>query len=618
MCGIFGFSGWLKPRETLMNGLKRLEYRGYDSWGIAYIGQSNADMESGRQVGHLPLADYFPVAELADSANERYLGIAHTRWATHGGVTQANAHPHFATDKSFALAQNGIVENFQQLKLNLEEKGYKFETETDTEVIVRLIELEIDRKKAELVGTDLLLHAVSSAFSRLQGRNTILLLSESNSEFGAQIVAIRNGSPLVVGRKDKEFFLGSDFLSFADHTNEIAQLENFTGVVIQNEEVKGIKIVPDGGYSYFDLDFAKAEMSLGEVDKGGYEDFMIKEIYEQPETILNAVSYDESELSGLIQKIKEIKQSGKGSIYTVGCGTAGYAAGQIAYFLRKIYGAHATELKGYETDSYEQLFDENDLMLAISQSGETADTIEPIEKMKARGGKIASIVNMPGASITKLSDYPFFSRTGAEMCVASTKAFTAQLAWGYLLARSVAGEYSLAREEIDATSQKLRQLLESDELDKMVDEVAKYCFSKEHFFVLGRAQNHYIALEGALKVKEISYKHFEGFTAGELKHGVIALIEEGTPVFAILSEDEAKDDVISSVAEVKARGAKVIGISPMPNSNFDYHIHVSKEETLLSGVLNVVPFQLLAYKLGKMLGNNVDKPRNLAKSVTVK
>ena len=347
------------------------------------------------------------------------------------------------------------------------------------------------------------------------------------------------------------------------------------------------------------------------IDKEGYEHFMLKEIIEQKHTIREAVQYTEKELKPLLAAIRKA-----GTVYTVGAGTASFAAGEIAYFLRKYAKVRAIELKAYETGSYRELFGKGDLLIAVSQSGETADTLEAVGLARAKGAKIASIVNMIGSTLTRISDLPYFSRTGPEICVASTKAFTAQCAWGLLVAKSLSGQYKDYRKQVQQLSFKLEKYFDTPLLVR-IKAIARRLKTPEHFFVLGKGQNYYIAVEGALKVKEITYKHFEGFAAGELKHGVIALIEKGTPVFVIVSDDEDKADMLSAAAEVKARGAWVVGVANEDNELFDDFIR-----TLPAGELdpltNVIPFQLLSYYLGVALGNSPDKPRNLAKSVTVK
>ncbi len=589
MCGIFGYAGSKNAAKNIFTGLKRLEYRGYDSWGVAVAegGRITLNKRTG-PIGDLSEEHVFPHAAI---------GIGHTRWATHGGVTETNAHPHYASDGSFVLAQNGIVENYQDLKAMLVRKGFKFVSQTDTEVIVRLVELELQTKND-------LRKAVASAFNKLEGRNTIILLTAD----GKQILAVRNGSPLVVGIGADEIFFASDSLSFADRTNTVIYLNDLQLIDYNDNRLSGYDV-----RSGKKIVLSKTTLEHGAVniDKEGYDHFMLKEIVEQKYTIREAVQYTEAELKPLVAAIKKAD-----TVYTVGAGTASFAAGEIAFFLRKYAKVKAIELKSYEMGSYRELFGKKDLLIAVSQSGETADTIEAVEFAKKRGTKIASVVNMVGSTLTRISDLPYFSRSGPEICVASTKAFTAQCSWGLLVAMSVAGKYRYFRNEIETVTKQLSGYF-SEQLFARIRSIASRMTNKDHFFVLGKGQNYYISLEGALKVKEITYKHFEGFAAGELKHGVIALIESGTPVFVIVSEDESKADMLSAAAEVKSRGAWVIGIAKQENELFDDYIPTLKGLEL-DPLLNVIPFQLLSYFLGVKLGNSPDKPRNLAKSVTVK
>ncbi len=616
MCGIFGYSGGQQPSKLLLEGLRRLEYRGYDSWGICFERQDEKVVLN-KNVGKIPKeieksknrilkpfvkTESNPEDKTVDQ-KKLFTGIAHTRWATHGGVTQKNAHPHVASDNTFALAQNGIVENYQELKDELLQKGYKFISETDTEVIVRLIEEIRKQKNLDLFD------AIVEAFKKLKGRNTIIIKNILDDE----IIAIKNGSPLVVGhdKASDEFFIGSDYLSFSNYTNNILEIPDNHGIRLFNNSFAYYKI---GKRSIVQLKakFHEVEVIDQDLTKGAFEDYMLKEISEQPQTVISAIGYTKQEFEPLIEAIKKADR-----VYTVGCGTAGYAAGQLAYYLRKHAQKFVTELRGYEMDSYKELFTKKDLLIAISQSGETADTLEAVEYMQKAGGKVASIVNMLGSTLTKISDYSYFSRTGPEICVASTKAFTAQVAWSYLLTQTLIGKYKQGKKHVEEASQAMQTILDSKKIKKTLEDVVKYLEKQEHAFILGRGQNYYLSLEGALKVKEIPYKHVEGFTAGELKHGPIALIEEGTPVFVIISDDEAKDDMLSAAAEVKARGAKVIAISYKANDLFDYCFEVGDVKGI-SALVNVLPFQLISYYLGKALGNDVDRPRNLAKSVTVK
>lgn len=589
MCGIFGYIGKGNAVENIINGLKRLEYRGYDSWGVAVIDRKKIEVL--KKIG--AIGELNNLKELPESN----IGIGHTRWATHGGVQEKNAHPHFSSDKKFVLAQNGIVENYQKLKSDLKKKGYQFISETDTEVIVRLVEEKLKTTKS-------LKEAIHKAFLELEGRNTIILLSAEDNH----VIAVRNGSPLVIGVGNDEYFFASDTLSFADKTDQVIYINDNEMVEYKNNKINLFDVKTN---DEIEIQTKKLDHNDITVDKEGYNHFMLKEIIEQKHTIREAIQYSNKDLKPLVEAMKKAK-----IIYTVGAGTAGYAAGQIAYYLRKTAKINCIELKSYEFESYKNIFGENDLIIAVSQSGETADTIETLEFAKEKGMKIASIVNMLGSTITRISDYPYYSRSGPEICVASTKAFTAQVAWGILLAYSIIGKHKQAKDEILSLSRKLSKYF-NEKLFAKIKSLNRKLIKQEHFFVLGKGQNFYTALEGALKIKEITYKHFEGFTAGELKHGVIALIEKNTPVFIINSKDDNKYDMLSAAAEVKARGAFVIGIDKENNDLYDQFIK-TPEGGIVDSIANIIPFQLISYFLATAMGNDPDKPRNLAKSVTVK
>ena len=590
MCGIFGYIGQANAPEIIHQGLKRLEYRGYDSWGISIIEKDK--IKTVKDVGHIP-------SILQKELNSK-IGIGHTRWATHGGVTITNAHPHISSDKRFVLAQNGIVENYTFLKSQLEKQGYIFKTQVDTEVIVKLIEQNLI-KKGDLKDS------LVKSFKQLEGRNTVILLDSKDKK----ILAIRNGSPLILGINKDEVFLASDPLAFNHLTQNIVEINN--GELIEIEK---------GTYKIFDINKdcyierkPKEEKLLNiDIDKGGYDHYMLKEIVQQQHTILKASAYSEKELQPLIDRINNSK-----NIYTIGAGTAAYAGDQVCYYLRDIAKRNATSIRAYETESYLNIIDKNDLVIAFSQSGETADTLEAIEILKKKGVYICSVINMPGSTLSRLSDIYFMSNAGSEICVASTKVFTSQVSFGYLLAKSLIKEYNSAKKELALLSSNLESYF-NDKLFKDIKEISTKLKNKEHFFILGKGQNYHIAQEGALKIKEISYKHFEGFAAGELKHGVIALVEKGTPVISIISDDINSKDLISATYEVKARGALTIGIGDSKykkEKSFDYFIPTATSNEL-KAIANVIPFQLISYYLAKALGNSIDKPRNLAKSVTVK
>lgn len=589
MCGIFGYMGKSNAPYIIHQGLKRLEYRGYDSWGISTIEKGN--IVTTKDTGHIP-------ESIKLKTNPTTVGIGHTRWATHGGVTITNAHPHYSTDRSFVLAQNGIVENYTELKAYLEKLGYIFDTQVDTEVIVKLVEHELKTTKT-------LKEALIKAFKQLEGRNTVILLDSKSG----QILAIRNGSPLILGVKEKDIYLASDPLAFNQYCRDIVEINNGEMIEIKDGKYKLFDIKKD---KYINRKPREEKLLEIDIDKEKYEHYMIKEIVEQQHTILKATEYTQKQLQPFIKRLKETE-----NIYTIGAGTAGFSADQIAYYLRKIGKKNAISIKSYETESYLENISPNDTVIAISQSGETADTLEAVEILKERGVYIASIINMPGSTLSRLSDSYFMSNAGSEICVASTKVFTSQISFGYLLSKTLVGEYTDAKRELRTISNNLEDFF-SKKTFKQIENISKVLKEKEHFFVLGKGQNFHIAQEGALKIKEISYKHFEGFAAGELKHGVIALIEEGTPVLSIVSDDNNVKDLISATQEVKARGALTIGIGDKQDTQcFDYFIEVAKSNDL-KAISNVIPFQLISYYLAKELGNNIDKPRNLAKSVTVK
>jgi len=591
MCGIFGYIGQSDASSIIHKGLKRLEYRGYDSWGISII--KDGEIKTIKDIGHLP--EKIKKKKLLSN-----IGIGHTRWATHGGITVTNAHPHFSKDKSFVIAQNGIVENYLLLKGRLESKGYTFETEVDTEVIVKLAEDGI--KKGQGVK-----EALINAFKKLDGRNTIVLLDLKNQK----IYSIRNGSPLILGVKDDEIFLASDPLAFNQFTKDIIEINN--GELVEIEK-GNFKIYDIERCKYIDRKKRREKLLNIDVDKGKYDHFMIKEIVQQQHTILRATEYTEKELAPLIERLEKAR-----TVYTIGAGTSGFAADQIAYYLRKISLKNTFSIKSYETESYLDIMKKGDVVIALSQSGETADTIEAIEMFKEKEVYIATVINMPGSTLSRISDIFFMSKAGSEICVASTKVFTSQISFGYLVAKSIIGEFNTAKKELSILSSNLENFFTERNL-KDIKSVAKLLIKREHFFILGKGQNFHIAQEGALKIKEISYKHSEGFAAGELKHGVIALIEEGTPVVSIISKDSNSKDLISSTFEVKARGALTIGIGDKifeDEKCFDHFITVA-DSNELKAISNVIPFQLISYYLAKELGNNIDKPRNLAKSVTVK
>ena len=589
MCGIFGYAGKLDAAKVVAAGLKRLEYRGYDSWGVA--------------VAHDKLEVYKTVGAVGDVTQEvnlpnAFVGIGHTRWATHGGISDLNAHPHYSTDQKFVLAQNGIVENYQQLRDELSQKGYSFISETDTEVIVRLIE-------EELKSSEDLANAIRKAFLKLEGRNTILILTDDK-----EIIAARNGSPLVVGlSSDNEIYLSSDTLSFPSQVEKIIVIDNGQLVRCLDGKV-AITEIESGSEVAFTPEDIK---SVGdEINKEGYAHFMLKEIYESPNVIKQLISQDMAEYERLSEAIHKAD-----SVYTVASGTAGIAAAQAAFYLRENSKIRATSLIGADAMEYFDFFTENDVMIAPSQSGETADALEVLELAKKKGVKIASYVNMQGSTMTRMSDFKLMAQAGPEICVMSTKVFVSQLAFGYLLSKIVQGKKEEGFENLRLLSEQMSQYLNNEENHSELKALAKKLASAKDIFLLGKYQNFNIVKEGMVKLIEGSYKHAHAIPAGDLKHYAITLMEEGVPVIFAVSEDIAKSDTINAINQVKARGASTIVISSTRHESYDFFLKVpDTKET--SAIMNIIPLQLLAYYMTVELGNNVDKPRNIAKSVTVK
>ncbi len=587
MCGIFGYVGTERDAsDAVIEGLRRLDYRGYDSWGVAVLNRHGIEVEK-----HVGIVTKEPLKIRGN------IGIGHTRWATHGAVTENNAHPHYAADKSFVLAHNGIVENATELKAVLEKKGHKFHTQTDTETIVRLVEEKQKRHKK-------LADAVRAAFKDLTGRNTIIVLAKDG-----EVIAARNGSPLVFGSKNDELYFSSDVLSFAPHVSSVMVMENGQMVSKNGQRLqvmdiaKGTKVTPK---------FEKNAIVGGEVNKGDYDHYMLKEIREAPFVVRQLLKEPDTNYRALAAAIKKAK-----NVYTIGSGTAGAAAAQIAFYLR-VYGEiKATALIGAEASDYYSLIGKGDLLIAPSQSGETADVLEVLELAKKRGAMIASHVNMPGSMMTRMSDFKFMAQAGPEICVMSTKIFTSQIAWGYLVAKTVGGKLQDGKRNLSALATAMNRYLKDEIVLKTLKEIAGRMAKKEDLYILGKGQNQQIIKEGMVKIIEGSYIHAHGIPAGDLKHYAITLMEEGTPVIAVVSNDTLKNDVLNAIHEVKARGAKVVGIAPENAEQFIDWLKVpDTKET--SAIMNVIPLQLLAYYMALARGNNIDKPRNIAKSVTVK
>lgn len=592
MCGIVGYFGDKKASDIILDGLSKLEYRGYDSAGIAVI--SDGEIKSRKHKGKLSVL----VESLKKEDIFGHVGIGHTRWATHGAPSDVNSHPHFNNDKSIAVVHNGIIENYQELKKELEEKGAKFVSSTDTEVVAHLISLYY---------TGSLKEAVYKATKRLEGSYALGVICKNNPE---ELVAVRKSSPLILGLGENEYFIASDIPAILKYTREVVYLEDHDLVVINRS-----------GVSIYDEQMNKVKREVNHVEwdiqaatKGGYDFFMDKEIHEQKEAVKNTI-----EKSLLNLREINIDFSDIDKIYIVACGTA-YNAGTIGkyyfqeYLNKPVYTDIASEFRYNK-----QFIDQHTLVILVSQSGETADTLAVLRKVKEHGCKVLAVTNVVGSTISREADNVFYTFAGPEIAVASTKAYTTQIVSLYLIARY----FSTTKEEYEDVIKEAVKICplidEVLEKEKDIKEIARKFINAKSIFYLGRSIDHALANEGALKLKEISYIHAESFAAGELKHGTIALIENMTPVVAIMTQKDLYDKMLSNIQEVKARGAYIVAVT---NDNekikfADDTIQIPEFCQMLTPILAVIPLQILAYYTSYLKGYDVDKPRNLAKSVTV-
>lgn len=588
MCGIIAYKGEREAAPLVLDGLRRLEYRGYDSWGIAVMDEPIRVVKKAGKVGEVDEKD---ISSLTNST----LGIGHSRWATNGGVTDYNAHPHVSNDGRIALVHNGIVENHAELKSNLLAKGYTFSSETDSEVIVNLIQ--------EYLADNDLQAAVRKAFLDLEGRNAVVVIDRESG----LLLGVRFGSPLIVGIGDGEFFLASDIPAFLQHTRDVNYLDDHQMVTINDaisyQDVRTGKPV-ERRTIRIDWDAEQAE-------KGEYDHFMLKEIHEQRDTIRKAVEQDTKEIEEAAEMIKKSRGA-----FLSGCGTAGKVCHVGEYFFNAIPKRHTNFVIASEFGNYTPFLNDQSLMMVVSQSGETADVLEAMEQAKEQGVKILSLVNVRGSSIMRESDKCLLVNAGPEQAVASTKATTAQMALMALLAYATAGRLQEGRLRLTQLASGVSEWL-NPRYEEHIRKLAEQIHQVSDIYIIGRGVNYPLALECAIKLQEVSYIHGEGFAGGELKHGPLALIKEGTPVIALVADDQNKSAILSNAQEVKSRGGYIIGVSPTNEDVFDYWLRVPNED-VLSPIVNIIPVQMLAYHLGVIRGVNPDKPRNLAKSVTVK
>ena len=607
MCGIVGFVGKKDASPVLIEGLSKLEYRGYDSAGVAIIDNDHINVMKCK--GRLKNLQ----KKLSGHPLKGIVGIGHTRWATHGKPSDLNAHPHNSQDGMISVVHNGIIENYAQLREWLISKGYKFVSETDTEVIPQLVDYFYNGD---------LVDAVMKAVSKLRGSYALGVIC---SKEPGKLVAVRKDSPLIVGLGEGEYYIASDIPAILNHTREIYLLNENEFVVITES---GVKLLSEDG-NEVKKDIYHVTWNANAAEKGGFEHFMMKEIHEQPkaikDTMTSRIMMDKPITLDDIKITKdEIKNIDK--IYIVACGTA-YHAGIVGkYVIEKLVRMPVEVDIASEFRYRDPIINERTLMIIISQSGETADTLAALRESKARGARVIAITNVVGSSVSREADDVLYTWAGPEIAVASTKAYVTQLIAIYIIALFFAqNKNTISKEQMEEIKKEMLTLpIKAEEVlgnKEVIHEFAAKIFKKEDLFFLGRGLDYAVALEGSLKLKEISYIHSEAYAGGELKHGPIALIEDGTVVIAGATQEKLMEKMVSNIREVTTRGAKVLVLTPEGNSEIektvDSVIYLPKVMDIFAPVISVIPLQLLAYYISIQKGCDVDKPRNLAKSVTV-
>jgi glucosamine--fructose-6-phosphate aminotransferase (isomerizing) len=613
MCGIVAYIGKKDAFPIIIKGLKRLEYRGYDSAGVALIDKGELNIY--KCAGKVANLEAFISEKNAQGA----IGIGHTRWATHGPPTDVNAHPHISMDGSLALIHNGIIENYDALKQELIKQGYVFKSETDTEVLVHLVD-NIGKKEKVWFG-----EALRMALSHVVGAYAIVAISK---DFPNQMVAARKSSPLVVGiGEEGDFYLASDATPIVEYTKQVVYLEDEEIAVIKfGEELKLFSINDEEKRPYIQ----QLEMELEALEKGGYEHFMLKEIHEQPRSIQDCLRGRLNAQEGRVTlggiKDYEQKMIQANRLILVACGTSWHAALVGEYLIEDLARINVEVEYASEFRYRNPILSENDVVIAISQSGETADTMAALELAKSKGATILGICNVVGSSISRITDAGSYTHAGPEIGVASTKAFTAQVTVLTLMALSLAHKkgsisetnFRILLTELEAIPEKVKKVLETN---AKIEQIALEYKDATNALYLGRGSSFPVALEGALKLKEISYIHAEGYPAAEMKHGPIALIDANMPVFVIATKGNSYEKVVSNIQEVKARKGKIIAIVTEGDTQVremaDHVIEIPETNEILVPLLATIPFQLLSYHIAVMRNCNVDQPRNLAKSVTV-
>ncbi len=609
MCGIVGYIGEDNCVPIILTGLKRLEYRGYDSAGIGMLVNDKCYIQ--KSVGKVAVLEEILEAGAVSSS----IGIGHTRWATHGGPSSENAHPHFNEDRSISLIHNGIIENYSVLKKELLAEGYQFVSETDTEVIVHLIDKFVKKGNS-------LFRATRKALAEVEGAYGLCVISNKEPD---KIVVARKGSPLVIGIGNGANFVASDVTPLIEHTSKVIYLDDNEVAEVYKDKIR-TKTITD---EEIIKEIQEVKMNLDEISKGGYKHFMLKEIMEQPESIRNSMrgrflyEFGTARLGGLRTVQDRIANSKR--IIISACGTSWHAGLVGEYMLEQFTGIPVEVEYASEFRYRNPIVDKNDTMIFISQSGETADTLAAMLEAKRRGALVLGLVNGVGSSIARESDAGVYIHAGPEIGVASTKAFTSQLVVLALITLLIGRKKHMSQidgqkiiDEMQTIPDKVEEILK---LNEQIEKIAEEFVDAKNFLYLGRGYNFPVALEGALKLKEISYIHAEGYPAAEMKHGPIALIDENMPAIFLAPKDSVYDKIISNIEEVKARKGKIIAIASVRDNTIDslvdYTIKIPDTIRMLMPILNVIPLQLLAYHIAVKKGLDVDQPRNLAKSVTV-
>ncbi|MBY0085510.1 glutamine--fructose-6-phosphate transaminase (isomerizing) [Brevibacillus brevis] len=609
MCGIMGYIGNREAQPILINGLRKLEYRGYDSAGIAICDGATIGIRKAK--GRIDVLE----SQTQKSGLQGSIGIGHTRWATHGRPSDENSHPHFDQSGKFSIVHNGIIENYLDLKQELIEKGVTFTSETDTEVIVHLLAQEYDNS---------LVAAVQKVAGKIRGAFALGVMTEHEPD---KLIAVRMASPLIIGVGENENFIGSDIPAILEHTRDVYVLEDGDLAILTKDSVHVMRLDTT---EPIERELVRIEWDKEQAEKDGFAHYMQKEIYEQPRALRNTMTgrIDATQQKVIFPTLQLSEADAKRveKIYIVACGTA-YHAGLIGKHVIERLAQIPVEVDVASEFRYRRpLFQSNTLTIAVSQSGETADTLAAMREAKRNGSAVLAITNVVGSSIARDADDVITTNAGPEIAVASTKAYTSQLVAFYLLGIYLAqakgtldiGTRASLLDQLTALPDQVEHILaHADEIRHFAESIK----DEQHLFFIGRGLDHAVSMEGSLKLKEISYIHSEAYAAGELKHGTLALIEEGTRVIALATQDELHEKMISNITEVKARGAKVLGIT------LDGHVELHRSvddvclipqtDALFTSVLGVIPLQLISYYTSVALGNDVDRPRNLAKSVTV-